>query len=316
MKGYQVVSLWLVLLCLVIGTSLLWNLGSILDQFNQMILLKVRIPRVLEALIAGAVLTVAGQLFQIVLNNPLADSFTLGLASGATFGAALPLFIGISVLWIPVFSIGTSMLTLILVLAIVYTMAKQQPMRLLIITGLMIGALFNALLYILILIKPKQRNNVANYMFGGFATAEFYESWIMLVVCLPLLLCLFIMIPRIKLLQVGDLKGQSLGLNVTTLTLYVLIIASMMSAIVIAYVGIIGFIGMIIPQLSRRIHHRYSLYIQMILNIIIGGTMMVITDWLGAIIIAPVQIPASIILAIIGIPVLFLMLIKSARFLR
>jgi len=316
MKGYQVVSLWLVLLCLVIGTSLLWNLGSILDQFNQMILLKVRIPRVLEALIAGAVLTVAGQLFQIVLNNPLADSFTLGLTSGATFGAALPLFIGISVLWIPVFSIGTSMLTLILVLAIVYTMAKQQPMRLLIITGLMIGALFNALLYILILIKPKQLNNVANYMFGGFATAEFYESWIMLVVCLPLLLCLFIMIPRIKLLQVGDLKGQSLGLNVTTLTFYVLIIASMMSAIVIAYVGIIGFIGMIIPQLSRRIHHRYSLYIQMILNIIIGGTMMVITDWLGAIIIAPVQIPASIILAIIGIPVLFLMLIKSARFLR
>lgn len=316
MKGYQVVSLWLVLLCLVIGTSLLWNLGSILDQFNQMILLKVRIPRVLEALIAGAVLTVAGQLFQIVLNNPLADSFTLGLASGATFGAALPLFIGISVLWIPVFSIGTSMLTLILVLAIVYTMAKQQPMRLLIITGLMIGALFNALLYILILIKPKQLNNVANYMFGGFATAEFYESWIMLVVCLPLLLCLFIMIPRIKLLQVGDLKGQSLGLNVTMLTFYVLIIASMMSAIVIAYVGIIGFIGMIIPQLSRRIHHRYSLYIQMILNIIIGGTMMVITDWLGAIIIAPVQIPASIILAIIGIPVLFLMLIKSARFLR
>ena len=78
MKGYQVVSLWLVLLCLVLGTSLLWNLGSILDQFNQMILLKVRIPRVLEALIAGAVLTVAGQLFQIVLNNPLADSFTLG----------------------------------------------------------------------------------------------------------------------------------------------------------------------------------------------------------------------------------------------
>ena len=68
------------------------------------------------------------------------------------------------------------MLTLILVLAIVYTMAKQQPMRLLIITGLMIGALFNALLYILILIKPKQLNNVANYMFGGFATAEFYES--------------------------------------------------------------------------------------------------------------------------------------------
>ena len=65
MKGYQVVSLWLVLLCLVIGTSLLWNLGSILDQFNQMILLKVRIPRVLEALIAGAVLTVAGNCFKL-----------------------------------------------------------------------------------------------------------------------------------------------------------------------------------------------------------------------------------------------------------
>ena len=81
----------------------------------------------------------------------------------------------------------------------------------------------------------------------------------------------------------------------------ILTLASIITAVAIAYTGIIGFIGMIVPQLIRRYYWRFTLGIQMILNILIGATMMLIADWIGSVLIHPVQIPASIILALIGI---------------
>lgn len=96
MKKIKVILIWTLILIVTILMSLMWQIGDLSDPFNQTILLKVRLPRLLEALLAGATLTLAGQMFQTVLNNPLADSFTLGLASGATFGSGLALFLGLS----------------------------------------------------------------------------------------------------------------------------------------------------------------------------------------------------------------------------
>lgn len=96
MKKIKVILIWTLILIGTILMSLMWQIGDLSDPFNQTILLKVRLSRVLEALLTGATLTLAGQMFQTVLNNPLADSFTLGLASGATFGSGLALFLGLS----------------------------------------------------------------------------------------------------------------------------------------------------------------------------------------------------------------------------
>ena len=168
---------WCICLIGAIGLYLLWDLGSLTDSFNQMILLKVRLPRIIEALLTGAILTLAGQMFQTVLNNPLADSFTLGLASGATFGSGLAIFLGLSFIWVPIFSISTSLIALLIVLMIAAKISRGYPLKILIITGLMIGALFNALLYILVLIKPNKMNQIANYFFGGFARLKRERSY-------------------------------------------------------------------------------------------------------------------------------------------
>ena len=203
---------WCICLIGAIGLYLLWDLGSLTDSFNQMILLKVRLPRIIEALLTGAILTLAGQMFQTVLNNPLADSFTLGLASGATFGSGLAIFLGLSFIWVPIFSISTSLIALLIVLMIA-KISRGYPLKILIITGLMIGALFNALLYILVLIKPNKMNQIANYFFGGFA-AETREVIYIGLIAIPIILILLSMVPAIKLLQLGELKSRSLGLNV------------------------------------------------------------------------------------------------------
>lgn len=316
MKRIRSIVIWLIILLISVLVSLCWDLGSLNDAFNQTILLKVRLPRVLEAMLTGATLTIAGHMFQTILNNPLADSFTLGLASGASLGSGLALFLGLSFLWVPFFSIAFSLITLVLVLGLTVILSRGYPIRVLIILGLMIGALFNALLYMLVLINPRKMNSIANYLFGGFASAEYHDVIIIALTMIVAMVILFSMKNGIKLLQVGELKSQSLGLNVQNVIFIVLAVSSMITAVVVAYVGIIGFIGMIVPQLLRRFYWQYELGTQMVLNLIVGSTVMVVADFIGGTMIQPVQIPASIIMALLGVPVLFYILFTQTKVLR
>jgi len=313
MRYSRAIILWILLLIASVLLSLFWGIGAMNDTLSQTILFQVRMPRMLQALLAGIGLTIAGQMFQTLLNNPLADSFTLGLASGATLGSGLAVVMGVSFIWLPVFSMVFSITTLILVITLSSVMSKGYPVKTLILAGIMIGALFNAFLYVLIIFNQSKMNNIVNYMFGGFSTAEYNEVTYIGIVLIFCLIVLFSMISKIKLLQLGDLRAQSLGMNVRAVTYIVLFIATIVTAVIVAYVGVIGFIGMVIPQLIRRIKRNYRLGQQMVLNIIIGGTIMVLSDWIGSIVLDPFQIPASIILALLGIPVLFYLMATQQR---
>ncbi|HLR20269.1 MAG TPA: iron ABC transporter permease [Staphylococcus sp.] len=313
MKYYKSIIIWLTVLIASILLSLLWSIGDINNTLTQTILIQVRIPRTLQALLAGIGLTLAGHMFQTLLNNPLADSFTLGLASGATFGSGLAVVLGLSFVWLPIFSVVFSIVTLFLVIVLTMAMSRGYPIRTLILSGIMIGALFNAFLYILIIFNQNKMNNIVNYMFGGFSSSEYNEVIYIGTVLVIGVIILLSMISKIKLLQLGDLRAKSLGLNVRSITYTVLLISSVLTAVIVAYVGIIGFIGMVIPQLVRRHNGHFDLGQQMVLNMIIGGTIMVLSDWLGSVVLAPFQIPASIILALLGIPVLFYIMITQPR---
>jgi len=305
--------LWIVFIIISLLLSLFWGLGDISDTLSQTILYQVRIPRTLQALLAGVGLTLAGHMFQTLLNNPLADSFTLGLASGATFGSGLAVVIGVSFIWLPIFSVLFSIMTLILVIVLTSVMSRGYPVRTLILAGIMIGALFNAFLYVLIIFNQEKMNNIVNYMFGGFSSAEYNEVIYIGIVLSIGMIILLSLVSKIKILQLGDLRAQSLGLNVRSVTYSVLLIASIITAVIVAYVGVIGFIGMVIPQLVRRSRAHYNLRQQMLLNIVIGGTIMVLSDWLGSVVLDPFQVPASIILALLGIPVLFYIIATQPR---
>ncbi|MEB6413466.1 FecCD family ABC transporter permease [Staphylococcus saprophyticus] len=313
MKYTKTMCLWIVFIIISLLLSLFWGLGDISDTLSQTILYQVRIPRTLQALLAGVGLTLAGHMFQTLLNNPLADSFTLGLASGATFGSGLAVVIGVSFIWLPIFSVLFSIMTLILVIVLTSVMSRGYPVRTLILAGIMIGALFNAFLYVLIIFNQEKMNNIVNYMFGGFSSAEYNEVIYIGIVLSIGMIILLSLVSKIKILQLGDLRAQSLGLNVRSVTYSVLLIASIITAVIVAYVGVIGFIGMVIPQLVRRSRAHYNLRQQTLLNIVIGGTIMVLSDWLGSVVLDPFQVPASIILALLGIPVLFYIMATQPR---
>lgn len=312
MKQTTMIIGWCLALTASIGISLFWNLGSWSDPLNQSILFEVRLPRVLEALLAGIGLSIAGQMFQTVLNNPLADSLTLGLASGSVLGGGCAVFLGLSSLWIPMASMTASFITLGIVLGVTAVISQGYPMRALILSGIMIGALFNALLYLLILLDERRMKSIVMYMFGGFSNAEMYEVYFIVPVMLLCVLLLGVLLPKIKLLQVGTLKARSLSLNVQQMMFMVLTLASIMTAIIVSYTGIIGFIGMIVPQLIRRTV-KSTLGVQMLMNGIVGGAVMVFADTLGAQLWHPIEIPASIILALLGIPVLGYLIATQKR---
>ena len=295
--------LWGFLLILVV----LYSLFGFMDwtfPYAQTLVLEVRLPRVLLALLSGMGLTLAGCLFQLILNNPLADSFTLGLANGTTLGAAVTVFLGLSFIWIAPIAILFGLISLMIVIFVAQIISKGYPTRMLILSGIMIGAMMNACLYLLVQFNPRKLQNILNYMFGGFAAAEMRE---VLLIGSSLILALVLvggLLPQLKLLQLNVLSSQSLGVKTERLSMVTLVIATGLSATIIGYVGVIGFIGIVIPQLVHRITFG-GLETKIVFNLLIGGTVMVFADSLGSQLFAPIQLPASIVLAILGIPFMF-----------
>ncbi|MEB5567919.1 iron ABC transporter permease [Mammaliicoccus sciuri] len=315
-KVYRHVVIWFLVLLFAIGISLFVGSTGITWKFdNQLewtIFYKLRVPRTLLALIAGMGLVMSGQIYQTILNNPLADSFTLGLASGATFGSALAVFIGVSIWFVPLFSIFFSLLTLIVVVLITETMVKTFHVATMILSGIFIGAFFSSALYILLLLKPNKVNSMVSYMFGSVSSAEKITVEITGIVSLICILILFMMSHYIKMIQLGEDKATTLGVNVRLISWTCLLLAAIMTAVIISFTGIIGFIGMIVPQVVRRVY-KVPINVQMFLNLLIGGALLLIADTVGRIIISPIQIPVGIILSIIAIPIMMYLMITEQR---
>ncbi|WP_436891183.1 FecCD family ABC transporter permease [Mammaliicoccus sciuri] len=313
---YRHVVIWFLVLLFAIGISLFVGSTGITWKFdNQLewtIFYKLRVPRTLLALIAGMGLVMSGQIYQTILNNPLADSFTLGLASGATFGSALAVFIGVSIWFVPLFSIFFSLLTLIVVVLITETMVKTFHVATMILSGIFIGAFFSSALYILLLLKPDKVNSMVSYMFGSVSSAEKITVEITGIVTLICILILFMMSHYIKIIQLGEDKATTLGVNVRLISWTCLLLAAIMTAVIISFTGIIGFIGMIVPQVVRRVY-KVPINVQMMLNLLIGGALLLIADTVGRIIISPIQIPVGIILSIIAIPIMMYLMITEQR---
>ncbi|WP_268234619.1 FecCD family ABC transporter permease [Mammaliicoccus stepanovicii] len=310
------IAIWFFILLLSISMSLFVGSTGVSWHFdNQLewtIFYKLRVPRTLLALIAGMGLVMSGQIYQTILNNPLADSFTLGLASGATFGSAIAVFFGVTIWYVPLFSILFSLFTLIVVVLVTETMVKTFHVATMILSGIFIGAFFNAALYILLLLKPDKVNSMVSYMFGSVSSAEQITVIITGTVTIICILLLFSMSHFIKIIQLGDDKALTLGLNVRFISWLCLLIAAVMTAVIISFTGIIGFIGMIVPQVVKRVYS-VSIQAQMVLNLLIGGSLLLIADTIGRVIISPIQIPVGIILSIIAIPVMMYLMITEQR---
>ena len=296
--------------------SAVWHgLTGSLDGTYDMIVWKIRLPRVMMAALVGASLALAGTAYQGIFRNPLADPYLLGVASGASLGAAVVIAFSVSVpllawLGIPVMTFIFGLITVFLV-TMLARRGNNIPMVSLILSGAVLGSCFTAATSFIMLIAREQAASVLAWLLGSFALS----SWSKLASVLPFMLvaALAIMLSSraLNLLQLGDEQAAQLGLPVERFKVVLISLATLATAAAVSVSGIIGFVGLMVPhavRLSVGPDHRTLVP----LSGLLGALFMVLADLLARTIISPAEIPIGVITALVGGP-FFLYLLKREQ---
>lgn len=300
------------------GLFTAWVRGQeIPSEWQQfaIILYKLRLPRVALVALTGAALGGSGTAYQGLFRNPLADPYLIGISSGAGLGAVLAMSIRwpyttLGLLSIPLAAFAGAILTVVLV----YTLArvgKTVPTTNLILAGVAVSAFTSAITSFLMLLSRDELHRAISWLLGG-STAS---GWRPVLITLPYTLlglgALLTMGHKLNVLQFGDEQAQQLGLPVERLRRWILGAASLTTAAAVAFSGIIGFVGLIVPHLVRLVWGSDYRRI-MPLSILNGATMLLIADLIARTIMAPREIPTGIITALVGAP-FFLWILRRAK---
>jgi iron complex transport system permease protein len=292
------------------------------DESNtsHYVLLHVRMPRILLAVLVGALLSISGYLAQLMFNNPLADPYILGTASGASIGANIA-----NIGWVPVFFVGFTGATLLgflgallftfLSALIAYENKKINPTKLLL-TGVAISSFGTAIVSLFTFLAEDQQHlrSILFWIMGSFDRAVWSYIPILFGVLLVILFFLQLYKDHLMILILGESRAIDLGLNIQRLRWYLLVLIALMVAICVATAGPIGFVGLIIPHLIRGlfgVSGKYNLFY----TALIGAIFMLACDLLARMVYPPVGMPIGIITSLCGIPFfLWLLKKKSNRF--
>ncbi|EJO5347998.1 iron ABC transporter permease [Clostridium botulinum] len=288
---------------------------------NSTVILKIRLPRVITAVIIGAVLAGCGAVMQGILRNPIVSPYTLGLSSGSAFGAAVGIILGGRIalskfIFLDKYCvILSSFIFALITMLLVYFIAKQKAMATgtLILAGVAIGYVFSALLSILKYTSNKdQLQDIVFWLMGGLWVADWTTVAILFAINL---VCIILMIKYawdLNVLASGEEVAISLGINVNRVRIICLTLCSLSTSSCIAFTGIIGFIGLIAPHISRIIiGNDYRFLIPC--SCFMGAIILLISDTLGRTLISPTEIPIGIITALIGAPFFIYLIMKERR---
>lgn len=277
---------------------------------------ELRLPRVLLAILGGAALAVAGVLFQGLLRNPLVSPYTLGIAPAAAFGASLAIVLfgataGSAAISLVIGALLFSFLNTALVLSL--ASARNLHATTLILVGIALSQLFGALTAcIQYFAEDEVLAAIVRWTWGSVNNSAWYQV-------LALLALLALALPYIRLRSsalnaiafAGDDSAKSLGVAVSRVRLQTIAIAATLTAVTIAFTGIIGFVGLVAPPIARLVvgaNHRFLIPF----SAIIGALLLIVADAVGRLVISPGVIPVGIIDALVGAPI-FLYLILTRQ---
>jgi iron complex transport system permease protein len=279
------------------------------DEATRTIILSIRLPRLLLAMLVGTGLSIAGAVFQALLRNPLAEPYILGISSGGTVGAilAIGLGIGFSAITTPLASFIGSAFVMLLVYSIAHRHGQLDTNTLLL-AGVMIGAFFNAAVLLIIALFNQELRNSFLWLMGNLSNANM-ES---LAVVTPFVLAssgvLLIQSRSYNLIATGDETAMQLGVDVRRIKRLSYMLASLITGVVVSVSGVIGFVGLIIPHMCRMMFgpdHR----VLMPASVLLGASFMIVADLISRTLLAPTEIPVGAVTAAIGAP-LFVYLLK------
>lgn len=293
---------------ILIALGHLVGIKSDLDSQILYIVLKVRLPRVILAVFVGAALGMAGASFQSIFRNPLASPDILGVSSGAGFGAALALLLGLNMYFLTLFAFAFGILTLVLT----FIIARDANNRIMIIlSGIIISALFQSLISLLKYIADPQDTlpAITYWLLGSLVVSNMWQLGLCCVGMTMGGIILFIYRWKHNLLMLDDLEAKSLGLNVTKIRIVLIFASTLMVSCVVSICGIIGWVGLIIPHITRIISGSNTSVV-IPLSLFIGAIFMITIDTMARSI-SVEEIPISILNAIIGAVFFIIILYRS-----
>ncbi|HVO93371.1 MAG TPA: iron ABC transporter permease [Terriglobales bacterium] len=312
-------SCLLISLALIASCFLALSIGPVhislfeMSATDRVILFNLRLPRILSAFLVGGGLALAGAIFQGLFRNPIADSYLLGVSSGASLGAAATIVFRLAsplanFAAVSFFAFVGSLIALALVFYFGQHNGSFSIFRLLL-AGLGIGLFLSSLVAILMLMAGEELKALIFFFLGGFSSSSWDTTWVSLA-CIPaavLLACYFA--PELNVLLLGEETAASSGIRTGQIQLLYAILAALLTSISVSVAGLIGFVGLIVPhviRLTSGADHR-TLFP---LAFFSGGIFLVLCDTAARTIIDPAELPVGIVTSLVGVPI-FLYLIRK-----
>ena len=278
-------------------------------DMSRTVVLELRLPRAFNAFAVGGLLALAGTLMQVLLRNPLADPYILGVSGGAAVGALGAFLAGLAGLWVSGGAFAGALLSTLLVFALAHGRGGWTPTRLLL-TGIAVAAGWGAVISLLLVLgSDASLHSMLFWLMGDFSY-QLGRPFGLGVLAAGLLLS-WPFARQLNVLARGETLAEVLGVPVRPLTLAIYIGASLFTAVAVTEAGTIGFVGLVVPHMFRLAaggDHRRLLPGAVLL----GGCLLVLADTLARTVAAPRQLPVGVVTAALGVP-LFLYLLNRAR---
>ncbi|MDH7598607.1 MAG: iron ABC transporter permease [Sedimentisphaerales bacterium] len=295
----------------------IWRAVASADSQDRLILSGVRIPRAMVAAITGAALSGAGVVCQVLLANPLADPYLLGVSSGAGLGAVLvgltasgPTILGLSAMGLGAFAGALGALVLVWSVARqVYCLGQTG----LILAGVVVNAFLSAVIMIVVaLARSDQVYATLFWLIGNISEESMGLVWVAgLAVCVCLS-GLFLISGRLNLFCFGQQQARLMGIHAQRIQWMAFGLAGLMTAVAVALAGLVGFVGLVVPHAIRLCLGPDCRQLLPI-SAIVGAAFLVLCDTLCRVVVSPAQLPVGVVTALVGGPVFVLMLLRRAR---
>lgn len=287
------------------------------------IIWNIRMVRIIGALFAGAGLAVAGVVMQCILRNYLASPFTLGISSASAFGASFAIiFLGTGSSMTSIVSISNPYVTTVCAFLfslvatgsiLVLTKMTRVSAEAMILAGVAISAMFAAgLSFMQYIATDSQLGNIVAWTFGDLGKATWSWDYLILMVTVPIVLYFFYRRWDYNAMDAGEDTAKGLGVNAERERILGMVLASILSAVIVSFFGIIAFVGLLGPHIARMIigsDHRHLIPLSMIT----GGIILITADGIGQVILYPSVIPVGIITSMLGGPLFIYLLIRRYR---
>lgn len=274
----------------------------------------IRLPRIIMAVMTGAALAVSGCVFQAILKNPLADPFTLGISGGAAFGSAIAFVSGIftltSAFIVPLFALGGVLISIFIVYMLSYY--KGFDSNSMILSGVVVSYIFSSIVMLLYVLAPSQSVHAAvMWLMGSLSYVDIKILPFISIFIFTGVLFLAFCGNILNLVALGGEKSKTLGVNITRAIKLLFIVASTITAITVSACGVIGFVGLMIPHIMKKIVGANNTILIPVCAIC-GAIFLLICDTVARIVALPIQMPVGIVTSIIG-GVFFIFLLVGVK---